>query len=87
MSAAGWSRGQSLYAEAEDQWESSCFVSCLRPQPVAVSLECHIGGAEQLLCQLEGLVVLQRDRQTLDGQRLAALLQTAHLARVISKHG
>lgn len=65
---------QSMYAEAEDQWEHSWFISCLHPQPVGVSPQRHTGGAEQLFCQLEGLVVLQRDRKRLDGERLAALL-------------
>lgn len=67
-------QGQSLYAETEDQWENSVFISGLRPQPVCVSPQRHIGGAEQLLCQLKGLVVLQQDRKTLDGERLTGPL-------------
>lgn len=66
-------QGQSTYAETEDQQDNPCCTSCLCPQPVGVSPQRHIGGSEQLLCQLEGLVVLQ-DRKTLDGERLAALL-------------
>ncbi len=73
--------GQSLYAETEDQHVDSCFTSCLRPQPAGVSSQRHISRAEQLLCLLEGLVVVQQDRRTLDGKRLAVLLQLAHLVR------
>lgn len=65
---------QSVYAEAEDQLEHSRFISCLHPQSVCVSPQCHTDGVKQLLCQLEGLVILQRDRKRLDGERLAALL-------------
>lgn len=65
-----------MYAETEDQLEH--LICCLRPQPVAVPPQRHLGGAEQLLCQLEGRVVLQMERETLDGDGLAAL-QPAHL--------
>lgn len=70
-----------MYAEIEDQYVKSCFTSCLHPQPVGVSSHCHTGAAEQLLCQLEGLVVLQQGRKTPDGEGLAALPQPAHLLR------
>lgn len=39
---------ESLYAETEDDRESSCLGSCLHPQPVSVCPQGHVIGAEQL---------------------------------------
>lgn len=72
-------QGQSMYAE--EQREKFCFISCFHPQSVCVSSQRHIGGAQQLFCQLKSLVVLKMDGETLDGQRLAAFLYSAHLVR------
>lgn len=75
-------QGESLYGETEDQDLDFCFISCLHRHPVAFYLQRHVGTAEQLLGQLEGLVVLQQHlRKTREGQGLSALLQPAHLVR------
>ena len=68
-----------MYAETEDKRENTCVISRLYPEPVCISTQCHADGTKELLCLLEGLVVLQQHRKRVDGERLAAPPKAVHL--------
>lgn len=71
---AGAEQGQAVYAEAEEQSQSPVRVSHLHPELIGVPPQSHSDGAQQLLCLLEDLVVLQRCGKGQDGQIPTALL-------------